>query len=255
MVTNFKQMLEGFFVEKGRDETTGQSVYFYDDSQPTWDDDLPVVDEPHPDEPGITVARVRRTKLVSGTSSAALDGKEKYVVTYSKPEEDEPPELLPRRMTLGGEMQNIGSNSMFWFSDQKTIDQPLFRVVINGTWIITEAITDRVARMAELLTIFGKVNDAAWDGFHTEILLYIGSSWTEKQDKDGNTKWLVDHNFAIRTVTGDFTETGGVSDDGWNFVWREDNNTWDRPDISIGPAGIGIYLTTDFDTVFPLAGV
>lgn len=203
----------------------------------------------HPDDPDLIVESIEETKW------AGHPDKKRYVVSYIQNNmstagiEQLPPDLLPRRLTISGEMQEV-SDGMYWYNDGAEAQQSFFRRIIGGTWSVTEITRDRLAKIAKITALTGKVNNASQDGFEAGTMLYLGASMEEELDDEGRPFWRTDHQWAIRIVTFGAGDAGAPDQDGWNYDWREDLNEWHRVDVSAGMTGDGLYPTADMSAVY-----
>ena len=246
-MADYREIAEGYNANIGSSNDAVR-LFYYDPGNADFTQDLPDYGDEHPDFPGLLVTNLNYTQLNGHPTKQKITVSYKPADTPEGGGEDLPQDtdfnLLPRKQTLGGEMQSITNGTLYWLSDGEQMNQPGFRRIVKGTYSIQQKVGDRDAANALVLANVGKVNANDWEGFDAETLLYIGATADEQLDKDGEKEWLFEHSWAIRIVT--FTDNA----DGWNYAWREDNNTWDKVDISTGGAG-GLYNTTDFQALFP----
>lgn len=131
----------------------------------------------------------------------------------------------------------------------------------------------RVTRppMAAMRAKVGKINDADWNGFHKETLLYEGATLSKEfvgfapTDPLGDLQgswgpWKVGHVFrelaiatdALAGATATAQPLTGFA--GWNHTWSnpESDRTarWDRLVPVADPASPGQYEVTNFDALF-----
>jgi len=163
-----------------------------------------------------------------------------------------------RRYTMGGESVTIDSpeeNGWWWtIAPQNPIRQPISKVVVTGSFTIPRGpltAAQNTTFFGVAIGLVGKINTAVFDGFAKGVVLFEGIDGGTVYN-DGVLNYQYNMNFSFRIINDPDAAGAAITEDHWNYLWREDSSGWDRPAASPGGgAGDYLYQSGDFSTLLP----
>jgi len=232
---------------------TNASRLFYNEGTTSG---LPAIGEAHPENATIFADSISRSPF------GGHHDKHLFVVSYapittSTIDENTSSTDLPRRFEFGGELlrvppDNLSENvpNWSWLGSGQPVpdDVDMIKIIPTGSLIITTVTNNVDALKAKIIARVGKINDAVFEGFAAGTLLYMGASAEEYHNSTGGKRWRSDHTFQFRLPTN----TAGADADGWNYVYRannQGNNGWDKPKDA---GGKFLYVSAEFDTILTI---
>jgi len=160
---------------------------------------------------------------------------------------------LPRRRSIGGELLQFSDTGDYYYvvpdatNDSILGEVPAFRKIATGQLTITEIVDDLGPAITRAKLSINTRNNGAFENSAEGNWLYLGFEQEEYMNNAGNFRYRLHHQFLERDIPG-------TSNNGWEYVVRDDNGEWAY--IQISPAAdvpLPIYPSSSFSAIF-LAG-
>lgn len=157
---------------------------------------------------------------------------------------------LPRSFSIGGELIQFANSGDYYYvnagtdNDPITGDVPAFRKVVTSQLTIQEVVSDISSARTRAKAAVNRTNNVVFEGFAAGDLLYAGFESEEFTNDDGDLRWRLRHQFIGREIPG-------TSNNGWEYVLRDDTAEWTY--IQISPAAdepLPIYQSAAFASIF-----
>jgi len=156
---------------------------------------------------------------------------------------------LPRSWSISGELLQFAETGEWYYVNDGDNDPiigevPAFKKIATGRLVMQEVITDIDTARERAKTALNKKNTSVFEAAAIGNLLYLGFESEEFTNDDGDKRWRLRHNFLERDIPG-------TSDQGWEYVLRDDTAQWSFINLSPGadePAPI--YMSSDFAGIF-----
>jgi len=140
------------------------------------------------------------------------------------------------------------AGTMFWASDSSQIKngEQFNRHIALQTIKVNRVIKDIEAWNSTCLLHTNTLNNGSFFGFSAGMVKFAGARTQQYTDMFGHKSWKAELIFDVKNVNN----VGGGGENGWNYVWRKDTMSFDRPRTETGKY---LYDSSDFDSMFDSA--